>query len=376
MVIQSGLQRWAWKSLRRLLGRFEVMIAAAISFALLPFLVVPAHAEQQMSSSGVVTAPDLAASSLRMGHIQDLVPQWEHQCISLNEEEAVTTEQAALKQAVNELGRSNLGGWLIDQAAYRSVLICLDGETDLEAYYRAHLHLIGLNARLSPAGRLVFLAHELAHVPQHPRFSNNRRFSPKDMLLLHRMREATAEAIATRVLWQLRDLGYETPWQAKLKTAYGDIADRFEVSLSQANGEAAELLATRAAFYHWFEADWRLEIYDDLMLKTLARIADDHIGLLPSSRWLSDDYLRDLSRYASETFLIEGDGGTLMGAFGQSWLASGKQATLDLILDRARFGRIEPASAHPAPANAPPAIEEEAGLSASSSGPARIAPAH
>lgn len=368
MVIQSGLQRWNWKYLGRLLGRFEVIIAAAISFVALPFLVVPAHAEREVISPAAVTSPDLAASSLRMGHIQDLVPEWQHQCIGLNEEEVVAAEQKALKQAVNELRKSDLGEWLIDQAADRSVLICLDGETDLEAYYRAHLHLIGLNAKLSPAGRLVFLAHELAHVPQHPRFSNNRRFSPEDMLLLHRMREATAEAIATRVLWQLRNLGYETPWQAKLNTAYGDIADLFEATMSQANGEAAELLATRAAFYHWFEADWRLEIYDDLMLKTLARIAEDHIGLLPSSRWLSDGYLRDLSRYASETFLIEGDGRMLMGAFGLNWLVSGKQAKLDHILDRARFGRIEPANTHPA-------IEEQAGFSASSSGPVRIAPA-
>jgi len=104
------------------------------------------------------------------------------------------------------------------------------------------------------------------------------------MLLLHRVREATAEAVATRALWQLRELGQDIAWQEKLRTAYGDIAKLFHDHIGQKRGAAAELQATRSAFYHWFEADWRLDIYDDLMLKTLARIADDPIGLFIYAR--------------------------------------------------------------------------------------------
>ena len=262
---------------------------------------------------------------------------------------------------------SELGNWLVDQAAALSVMICLDGGTDLEAYYRAHLHLIGLNTKLSPEERLVYLAHELAHVPQHPRFSNNRRFSALDMVLLHRVREAVAEAIATRVLWQLRERGMDAAWQAKLGTAYGDIARLFEASIGQGKGRHAELWATRSAFYHWFEAEWRIHIYDDLMLKTLARIANDPVGLLPASRWLSDPYLRALSSYAGEPFLIKGDGRKLMFAFGVDWSMSGNQARLDSILG--------PSQQQPVVIDKKIGASEGSGLSASSSGPINIAPA-
>ncbi|NJO37931.1 MAG: hypothetical protein HC871_10350 [Rhizobiales bacterium] len=183
--------------------------------------------------------------------------------------------QRDLETALRQIQQTDTGAWLVQVAAARKVTLCLDHATELEAHYRSHLHLIGLNARLDPAARVVFLAHELAHVPQHPRFSNSRQFAPEDMLLLQRVREAAAEAVATRVLWQLRQQGLIDPWQKKLTTAYHDIAEAFAASMTQGRGAAAELWATRAAFHHWFTADWRLEIYDDLMLKTLMRIAED-----------------------------------------------------------------------------------------------------
>ncbi|MGI9449559.1 MAG: DUF6782 family putative metallopeptidase [Geminicoccaceae bacterium] len=302
-----------------------------------------------------------------MQRIQALIPDWRHRCVTIDDEDSVNPEKQALQKATADLRKSHLGNWLVDHAADLSVLLCLDSGTDLEAYYRAHLHLIGLNTRLDAAGRLVFLAHELAHVPQHPRFSNNRLFSPEDMLLLHRAREASAEAVATRVLWQLRELGIDEPWRAKLDTAYGDIAQLFETNMHAADSDDAELWATRSAFHQWFEVDWRLDIYDDLMLKTLARIAGDHIGMLPPSKWLSDSYLRDMSRYAGQRFLIEGDGQALMGAFGISWSASGNQARLDAILRQGRPG-------HGKATFGVRNLGEGTGLSASSSRPINIDP--
>ncbi len=368
-MIRSDLERWACYKLRPLcLGsfrRFGIMAVGALVFGALACLAVPVHAEWREDRL-VALRLDQAVALPRISRIQELIPDWRDQCVRIDDEAATTTGQAALRQAIRELSRSDLGSWLIGQAAVRSVLVCLDSETELEAYYRAHLHLIGLNTRLGAAGRTVFLAHELAHVTQHPHFSNNRRFSPEDMLLLHRVREATAEAIATRVLWQLRDLGMESAWQAKLDTAYGDIARLFEAGMTRGGGKAAELWATRLAFHHWFEADWRLEIYDDLMLKTLARIAEDPIGLLPSSRRLSDNYLRNISSYAGQSFLVKGDGSALMNVFGLDWSESGNQAQLDKILGAARRGLAETAEKM--------SVTEGAGLSASSSGPIPVDP--
>lgn len=270
--------------------------------------------------------------------IRALIPNADDNCVPMlasphrHDARSTTAAQHELEDAVRHIRRSPLGDWMVHAAAARDVTLCLDHATELEAHYRAHLRLIGLNAKLDPAGRVVFLAHELAHVPQHPRFSNNRRFSPEHMLLLQRVREAAAEAVATRVLWQLRQQGSRAPWDKKLTTAYRDIAEAFDASMTGHGAGKSELWAARSAFHQWFNADWRLEIYDDLMLETLARIADDPIGLIPTSRFLSDRYLLSISDYANQAFLFDGDGDALIEDFEIRGLAAIGRSRLNTIL--------------------------------------------
>lgn len=299
-------------------------------------------------------------ASPRNRRIHTLIPDASDACLSTLATKASTSQQMALNQALHTIRQSELGEWLLRLAERQNVMVCVDKSTDLEAHYRSHLRLIGVSAKLDPAGQVVFLSHELAHVPQHPRFSNSRHFSPQDMLLLQRVREATAEAIATRVLWQLRQKGIHAPWQKKLTTAYGDIASRFAIVMAGDDDPTRELWATRTAFLHWFDADWRLGIYDDLMLTTLIKIAADRTGLLPPSRQLSDDYLRDIAWYAGETFLMRGDGQALIEGFGLGAASSERRARLDAILATA-----------PVPATEEDSITSMTGdaLSASSSGP-------
>ncbi|MGI9490629.1 MAG: DUF6782 family putative metallopeptidase [Geminicoccaceae bacterium] len=292
---------------------------------------------------GVIDRPQASEESETFGdRIQALIPDAERNCRSVTDQPIEvhqlprTEAQRQLEATLQQIRQSDIGDWLVQFAAARKVTICLDHATRLEAHYRSHLGLLGLSARLGPAGRVVFLAHELAHVPQHPQFSNNRRFSPRDMLLLQQVREAAAEAIATRVLWQLSQKGISAPWQAKLTTAYHDIAESFERAMDDGEGVADELWATRSAFHHWFDADWRREIYDDLMFKTLARIADDPIGLIPTSRQLSDGYLRGVADYAGQSFLIRGDGQTLIRKFRTRGLPADGQARLDAILAKTK----------------------------------------
>lgn len=158
------------------------------------------------------------------------------------------------------------------------------------------------------------------------------------MLLLQQVREAAAEAVATRVLWQLKQQGMAAPWQAKLTTAYHDIAESFEKTMADGEGVARELWAARSAFHHWFDADWRREIYDDLMFKTLARIADDPIGLIPASRQLTDRFLRGVADYAGQGFLIGGDGKSLIRNFRTRGLPTRDQARLDAIIAKIENG--------------------------------------
>ncbi len=361
------MSRWAWDEAKECRQEAAACCRKWFLRVLAPLLLSPAMLLVDAAPVLAEPSPMVQDTSVRtpasprLERIRELIPEWQRQCINIDDGRPVTKEQRALHASIETLRQSEMGSWLIRQAAHRSVLVCHDGYTYLEAYYRAHLLMIGLNTKLDAAGRLVFLAHELAHVTQHPHFSNNRRFSPQDMLLLHRIREATAEAVATRILWQLRDLGHEAGWAAKLNTAYGDIAQTFAATMADNTAADAELQASRSAFYHWFEAAWRRDIYDDLMLKTLSRIAGDHIGILPASRQLSDGYLLEISRYAGRRFLEKGDGWNLINDFNSHWLTSGHQARLDDILGHRQVSAVN--------ANEQISIVDRTGLSASSLGP-------
>jgi hypothetical protein len=246
-----------------------------------------------------------------------------------------TEAQRAIATGVSVLAESPLGAWLIGEAAARLVLICQDPNTDLAGYYRAHMRLIGLFQQLPDPARITFLAHELAHVPQHPRFSNDPRFGAHGVLVVHRIREAAAEAVATRVLWQLRARGHPGPWQHKLASAYGDIARVFAQAM-EGDGDAAELRATRAAFDQWFERPGRVHSYDARLLGFFAIAPDERARLEHPTRTLSDEFLRGIGWYGGETFMPPGDGPPLTDPYYTRRLSPANAARLAAIRARAR----------------------------------------
>ncbi len=122
--------------------------------------------------------------------------------------------------------------------------------------------MVGVSTALSEGGKLAFLAHELAHVPQHPAYSDNRYYTPDDLVLLRRVREAAAKAVATRIAWELRENGYRSAWDEKVATPYGDVARAFETAAAADRSAEGLLRATRAAFDCWFDAPWRPQATD------------------------------------------------------------------------------------------------------------------
>lgn len=198
---------------------------------------------------------------------------------------------------------------LLHEAARRGVRVCLDGATDLLAYYYAGRKTVGVSTALTEGARIAFLAHELAHVPQHPTYSDDRRFAPNDLVLLRRLREAAAEALATRVAWELRQAGFADAWHEKRRSAYRDVAGAFAAALAATDDAGGETLAaaTRAAFDQWFRAAWRLRVYDRMTLDHLARIARDDTGSVAVRRVLDDKFLRQLGRIGGTRFLSDAD---------------------------------------------------------------------
>ena len=289
---------------------------------------------------GSAVAPRADASEVdaflglwRSARIAQVIPDHARVCLPSAGGSLATDAQRAIAASVAVMAASPLGAWLIDEAADRLVLICQDPNTDLAAYYRSQMRLIGLFERLPDPAKIVFLAHELAHVPQHPRFSNDLRFDPHAVLVVHRMREASAEAVATRVLWQLRARGHAEPWQYKLASAYADIARAFARAMD-GWGEQAELRATRAAFDQWFGRPGRVHSYDARILAYVARAGADRPNLLRPTRHLSEGFLRGIGWYGGDTFLAPADARALTDPYYARGLSPANAARLDALLKR------------------------------------------
>jgi hypothetical protein len=280
-----------------------------------------------------VSEVDAFLGTRRSTRIAQIIPDHARACLPSRGGFRTTAAQQGIAAVADLVAQSPLGAWLLEQAAARLVLICQDPNTELAAYYRAQMRLIGLFDRLPDPARIMFLAHELAHVPQHPRYSNDLRFGPEAMLVMHRMREATAEAVATRVLWQLRVQGLAEPWRYKLGSAYGDIAQAFARVMAR-GGELAELRATRAAFDQWFGRPGRVHSYDARILAHMER--GGRSSLARPTRDLTEEFVRGMGWYDGANFLPPGAPPVLSDPYYARGFSPANAAQLDDLLRRAR----------------------------------------
>jgi hypothetical protein len=291
------------------------------------------NAEPPTGRGREVSEVDAFLGARRSTRIAQLIPDHAHACLPSGGGSRTTEAQRGIAAVADVVAQSPLSAWLLDQAAARLVLICQDPNTELAAYYRAQMRLIGVFDRLPDPARIMFLAHELAHVPQHPRYSNDLRFGPEAMLVMHRMREATAEAVATRVLWQLRVRGRTEPWRYKLASAYGDIAQAFARAID-GGGELAELGATRAAFDQWFGRPGRVHSYDARILAHIAR--GGRPSLARPTRDLTEEFVRGIGWYGGASFLPPGAPPVLSDPYYARGLSPANAAQLRDLLGRVR----------------------------------------
>ncbi len=320
--------------------------AAPLCLLLAGFLFAGAALIGLVSESGIGRPPiadsgpqaalaqgTLPAGPKRSRRIRHHIENAEAACLPVSAEAPATRQQREIADLIRDLRRSAQAAELLRAAAGRNVIVCLDADTPLLAYYFSGLRLIGLRQSLDRAERLIYLSHELAHVPQHPAFSDNRYFPPEDLLLLRRVREAAAEAAATRIAWQLARAGLPEVWKAKRGGVYGDLAEAFQSVMERRRGGADELTATRAAFDRWFAKSWRLDTYDRMTVDHLARIAADELGLVSPRLRLSHGMLVGIGRQGGRNFLTATDGRSLTDPFYRGTLSPANSRDLKEVVD-------------------------------------------
>ena len=287
----------------------------------------------------------LAAIGLgRMARLIELVDEPSESCLQVGTHSQRTRHKAELSRMFAALAQSPVGAELLARAQAAGTFACLDRQTTLMGYYRSGLRLIGINDHLQPAEQLVFLAHELGHVLQHQTYSDNRLFPVQDLILLRRAREATAEALATLVIWQLRERGNPEAWRAKIADRfYGDIARAFADAWSQSEPDRRRDAATRAAFDRWFAQPARRALYDGMTVEHLSRISKDRLGLVSPRRQLHDGFLRGIARVGRWNFLRSSDGPALTDPHYAGGISLRHTAMLERLLESAEqrsAGRI------------------------------------
>ena len=249
-----------------------------------------------------------------------------------NNRDAAATRPGSIERVLAVLAKSPTARQVMVRTRDRGVHVCLDEKTELLAYYFSSRGVIGVNSELSEGGRIAFLAHELSHVPQHPRYSDNRYYSPEDLFLLRRIREATAEAVATRIAWELRVAGYPEPWIEKTDSPYSDVARAFQYAAESDGSRQGLHAATRAAFDRWFAAGWRRNVYDKMTLDHLRRIASDGLGLVPPRHRLHERFLVGIAALGSGNFLAETFGPALNDPHYAGRISELNKADLNRIL--------------------------------------------
>ncbi len=298
----------------------------------------------------------------RLERIIGRVGEASDSCLRAGVVDRLSARKAELSRLLAILSESELARRLLDQAARKDVYICIDDGTALLGYYLSGLRLIGLNPRLSEGQKIAFLAHELSHVPQHNAYSDNRFYPARDLILLRRVREAAAEAAATRIAWQLCEQGHTSAWdEKKADPFYGDIVRAFAGALGAHPAERSELAAARAAFDQWFALFARLNLYDRMTVDHLARLSRDDRGLVSPRRKLTHEFLQGIARLDGGGPVFETRGRRLTGPTYAGHLSGGNASQLERILEDAEarsdgyelgpLGAGTPEADAPAPSN-------------------------
>lgn len=267
--------------------------------------------------------------------VGDLDPM--QSCLTIGRRASDTPERKHLSKLLELISKSQAGRQLLWWTGARGTLVCLVPDIPEYALYLSGRALIVINEDIGLGRQLAFLAHELAHAPQHPMFSDNRYFPIEDQILLRRAREAAAEAWASVVAWELKEQGFEAAWMDKAETGYRSILMAFKDAMKLHDGKKDAIWRGAAAAYAaWFQSRPLLGSYDEQSVNNIQRISGDWMGLVPPRQWVTHEFLSLLGWNGQLNFLDLGTNGPLDGPFYRRPMAEHRQERLSNILDAAR----------------------------------------
>ncbi len=249
-----------------------------------------------------------------------------------------------LRAAIDLLDKIPDGRALLKAAETAGVMVISDLSEEVLGYYAADSEpkLVGISDTGTLEEQVASLAHELFHVWQdHSGEWLRVNLAPENEVLVQRMLEAAAEAMAVHVCFELKEASHDGPWksyrskQARRDAPYADLAEAYEMRRRRSRGaeEMRPLKAIRAAFDQWFALPERRAAYDSKIVRMMERYQYAYVAAAgcprvePDSAWLSDiGVLPDGRNF------IEGTGRL---ALVNDWYRSGMRDDLARRLDHA-----------------------------------------
>lgn len=176
-----------------------------------------------------------------------------------------------LTRCISRMAQSETGRALLDTAAEYGVRVALKDNHIYYGDFDRETKKVTIEGKSSDGALIEILAHELRHGWQDRHgFDSSFELPPSDNVIINRLIEADAEAVANQVAWELKEQGYNKPWLHAIRNkSYQDVAQAYRKEAEADPDAVRDGRALRAAFDQWFKKPTRRHGYDDMMLDVL-----------------------------------------------------------------------------------------------------------
>jgi hypothetical protein len=188
-------------------------------------------------------------------------------CTTPNSNPDSGTLASQIHEFLREMSLDPVGARLVRRLKEADVIICQYAGFGQRGYFDNEVNMIGFEPILTPGQKLLILTHEARHLDQYLKgFARTLDYSLDEYVRFTFFLESDAQAIATLVAWNLKELGHSRAWKGLLSLDnYRQTGRAFEGvyygTVGRGNKQTAKTLATAYAFRAWLDNPWLTSVY-------------------------------------------------------------------------------------------------------------------